>query len=97
MADEPLGTDTVAGNETIEIPEVPEALPKGRFRGHPVRAGLAGGEVPEHDRRDAPEGAREAQGGQHPRMIGPGIMADTKQRVAVIEILQGHRPFADTD
>src|SRR5882724_6695891 len=30
-------------------------------------------------------------------MIGPGIMADTKQRVAIIEVLQSHCSLADTN
>jgi hypothetical protein len=38
-----------------------------------------------------------AQCRQHAGMIGPGIVADTEKRVAVIEILQGHGPLADTD
>src|SRR6267142_1026301 len=38
-----------------------------------------------------------AQRRQHAWVIGPGIMADTKQCVAIIEVLQGHRSLADTD
>ena len=38
-----------------------------------------------------------AQRRQHPRVIGPGIMADAKDRVAMIEVFQRHRSLADAD
>ena len=38
-----------------------------------------------------------AQRRQHARMISAGIVADAKERVAMIEILQGHGSLADTN
>ena len=50
----------------------------------------------EYDNRHSP--LRDfAQRRQHAWVIGPGIMADTEERVAMIEILQGHGSLADTN
>ena len=63
-------------------------------RGEPLQPALAQ-RVEDDDRH--PSLGHLAQRGQHAWVIGPGIVADAKDRVAMVEILERHGSLADAD